>query len=86
MSAHAVGRQCDVRRVQDPATSGSGGMGEVYLACTPDCLGTTRSRFFPRRFTADAEFRARFTRKAALAAGLFHPHIVGVRDRGEFDG
>ena len=36
--------------------------------------------------TADAEFRERFNREADLAATLWHPHIVAVHDRGEFDG
>src|SRR4029077_18023953 len=36
--------------------------------------------------TTDEEFRARFIREAELAATLWHPHIVGVRDRGEFNG
>ena len=34
---------------------------------------------------ADDEFRERFNREADLAAGLWHPHIVGVHDRGEFN-
>jgi serine/threonine protein kinase, bacterial len=28
----------------------------------------------------------RFHREADLAAALWHPHIIGVHDRGEFDG
>ncbi|HEY6649390.1 MAG TPA: serine/threonine-protein kinase, partial [Mycobacterium sp.] len=36
--------------------------------------------------TADEEFRARFKREAELAATLWHPHIVGGLDRGEFNG
>ena len=36
--------------------------------------------------SADAEFRARFDREADLASTLWHPHIVGVHDRGEEDG
>jgi hypothetical protein len=36
--------------------------------------------------TADDEFRARFNREAELAATLWHPHIVRVLDRGEFNG
>ncbi len=39
-----------------------------------------------KEMTADAEFRERFNREADLAATLFHPHIVAVHDRGEFEG
>lgn len=65
---------------------GSGGMGEVYLVQHPrlprqDALKVLRSDFSP-----DASFRERFIREADLASGLRHPNIVGVHDRGEFDG
>ena len=40
----------------------------------------------PATFTADHEYRERFNREADIAATLWHPHIVGVHDRGEFDG
>jgi hypothetical protein len=36
--------------------------------------------------TVDSDFRERFQREADLAATLWHPHIVGVHDRGEFEG
>jgi len=36
--------------------------------------------------TENPEFRGRFEREAELAAGLSHPHIVGIHDRGEYDG
>jgi serine/threonine-protein kinase len=36
--------------------------------------------------TVDGEFRERFNREADLAATLWHPHIVAVHDRGEFQG
>ena len=36
--------------------------------------------------SADAEYRARFGREADLASTLWHPHIVGVHDRGEEEG
>jgi serine/threonine protein kinase, bacterial len=40
----------------------------------------------PATATHDAEFRERFNREADIAATLWHPHIVGVHDRGEFEG
>jgi len=36
--------------------------------------------------SADPRFRDRFLREAELASTLWHPHIVGVLDRGEHDG
>ena len=36
--------------------------------------------------SADNEFRERFNREAELAATPHNPHIVGVHDRGEFNG
>ncbi len=43
-------------------------------------------KVLPEPMTANSEYRERFNREADLAARLFHPHIVGVHDRGEFDG
>ena len=40
----------------------------------------------PAEVSADGEYRERFNREADIAATLWHPHIVGVHDRGEFDG
>ena len=65
---------------------GSGGMGEVYLAEHPRLPRRDALKVLPADVSADPEFRNRFTREADLAAGLFHPHIVGVHDRGEFEG
>lgn len=36
--------------------------------------------------TADAQYRERFMREADLAASLSHPNILGIHDRGEYDG
>ena len=65
---------------------GSGGMGEVYLAQHPRLPRRDALKLLPREWSADAEYRARFTREADLASTLWHPHIVGVHDRGEHDG
>lgn len=65
---------------------GAGGMGVVYLAQHPRLPRTDAIKVLPASLTTDPQFRARFTREADLAAGLWHPHIVGVHDRGEFEG
>jgi serine/threonine protein kinase, bacterial len=65
---------------------GSGGMGEVYLAEHPRLPRRDALKILPTEVSADAEFRGRFNREADLASTLYHPHIVGVHDRGEYDG
>lgn len=65
---------------------GSGGMGEVYLAQHPRLPRSEALKILPAALTDDSEFRDRFNREADLAATLWHPHIVGLHDRGEFDG
>ena len=65
---------------------GSGGMGEVYLAQHPRLPRQDALKILSTASTADREFRARFIREAELASTLRHPHIVGVLDRGEFNG
>jgi serine/threonine-protein kinase len=65
---------------------GSGGMGEVYLAQHPRLPRRDALKVLPAALTADHDFRQRFSREADLAAELWHPNIVGVHDRGEFEG
>ncbi len=65
---------------------GTGGMGEVYLAQHPRLPRQDALKILSSASTTDEEFRARFKREAELAATLWHPHIVGVLDRGEFNG
>jgi serine/threonine-protein kinase len=65
---------------------GSGGMADVYLAKHPRLPRRDALKILSEGTTADAEFRERFSREADLAATLWHPHIVAVHDRGEFDG
>jgi hypothetical protein len=65
---------------------GSGGMGEVYLAQHPRLPRRDALKILPAALTADLEFRQRFSREADIASELWHPHIVGIHDRGEFEG
>jgi serine/threonine-protein kinase len=61
-------------------------MGEVYLVQHPRLPRHNAVKIMPTGTSSDAEFRERFGREADLAATLYHPHIVGVHDRGEFEG
>ena len=65
---------------------GSGGMGEVYLAQHPRLPRRDALKVLPAALTADREYRQRFSREVEIAAELWHPHIVGIHDRGEFQG
>ncbi|BBX19731.1 serine/threonine protein kinase [Mycolicibacterium duvalii] len=65
---------------------GSGGMGEVYLAKHPRLPRYDALKVLSAAVCADDEYRQRFHREAEIAATLWHPHIVAVHDRGEFDG
>jgi serine/threonine protein kinase, bacterial len=65
---------------------GSGGMGEVYLAQHPRLPRRDALKVLPASLTGDDEYRQRFSREADIAAELWHPHIVGIHDRGEFEG
>src|SRR5271155_5857274 len=65
---------------------GSGGMGEVYLAKHPRLPRRDALKVLPAALTEDRDYRQRFSREADIAAELWHPHIVGIHDRGEFDG
>lgn len=65
---------------------GAGGMGEVYLVQHPRLPRLEALKILPASLTDDAVFRERFNREADIAASLWHPNIVAVHDRGEFDG
>jgi eukaryotic-like serine/threonine-protein kinase len=65
---------------------GSGGMADVYLA-QDELLGRRVAvKLLQHRFAEDQEFVERFKREASSAAGLSHPNVVAVFDRGEWDG
>src|SRR6202012_4621982 len=65
---------------------GSGGMAEVFLALHPRLPRRDVIKVLAEAITADREFRERSNREPDLAATLWPPHIVGVHDRGEFNG
>ncbi|MEV4236813.1 serine/threonine-protein kinase [Nocardia sp. NPDC050408] len=65
---------------------GSGGMGTVYLAQNPILPRRDALKVLSADLSTDDEFRARFEREANLAAGLDHPNIVAVYNRGEENG
>src|SRR3954465_2617919 len=65
---------------------GSGGMADVYSAEDSQLGREVALKVLHRRFARDAEFVERFRREASAAAGLQHPNVVSVFDRGEFDG
>jgi serine/threonine-protein kinase len=65
---------------------GSGGMGEVYLAAHPRLPRYDALKVLSAAVCADSEYRERFNREADIAATLWHPHIVEVHDRGEYEG
>jgi serine/threonine-protein kinase len=64
---------------------GVGGMGEVYLVRHPRLSRNDALKVLPRSLAQDPDYRRRFDREADAAAALWHQHIVGVHDRGEYD-
>ena len=65
---------------------GSGGMADVWLAEDGHLQRRVALKVLHRRFAQDREFVERFRREAEAAAGLQHPNIVAVFDRGDVDG
>src|SRR5450755_3326103 len=65
---------------------GAGGMAEVFLAEDQQLGRKVALKLLYRRFAEDPDFVERFRREAHAAAGLQHPNVVGVYDRGEYDG
>jgi eukaryotic-like serine/threonine-protein kinase len=65
---------------------GAGGMADVYCAEDTHLGRKVALKLLHARFAQDQEFVERFRREASSAAGLQHPNVVGVYDRGEFEG
>ncbi len=65
---------------------GRGGMADVYLAEDEELGRRVAIKVLNERHAADAQFVERFRREATNAAGLSHPNIVSIYDRGEAEG
>ena len=61
-------------------------MADVWLAEDTHLQRRIALKVLHRRFAQDREFVMRFQREAESAAGLQHPNIVSVFDRGEWEG
>jgi eukaryotic-like serine/threonine-protein kinase len=64
---------------------GSGGMADVYCAEDTHLGRQVALKMLHHRFAQDQEFVERFRREASAAAGLQHPNVVNVFDRGAHD-
>jgi eukaryotic-like serine/threonine-protein kinase len=65
---------------------GTGGMADVWLAEDTELDRKVAIKILHDRFAQDKEFVERFRREAQSAAGLQHPNVISIFDRGEIDG
>src|SRR5919204_52372 len=65
---------------------GAGGMADVYLAEDQELGRRVAIKILNDRHAADDQFVERFRREAKNAAGLSHPNIVSIYDRGTAEG
>jgi serine/threonine-protein kinase len=65
---------------------GSGGMADVYLAEDKELGRRVALKLLNERHANDQQFVERFRREAQSAAGLNHPNIVSIFDRGQAEG
>jgi serine/threonine-protein kinase len=80
-----IGRVFD-RRYVIKRKLGSGGMADVYLAEDQELGRNVALKLLNERHAADEQFVERFRREAQSAAGLNHPNIVSIFDRGYAEG
>ena len=65
---------------------GTGGMANVYLAEDQELGRSVAIKMLDERHAQDEQFVERFRREAKNAAGLSHPNIVSIYDRGQAEG
>jgi serine/threonine-protein kinase len=82
---HWIDRVFD-RRYKIVRKLGAGGMADVYLAEDQELGRRLAIKILNDRHAHDDQFVERFRREAKNAAGLSHPNIVSIYDRGEADG
>jgi serine/threonine protein kinase, bacterial len=64
---------------------GCGQIGELYLAEHPRLPRRYALKILSADVSTDPEYRYRFNQESDQAAALWHPNIVGLHDRGEFE-
>jgi eukaryotic-like serine/threonine-protein kinase len=67
------------------ARIGSGGMADVWKARDTELDRDVALKLLHENFARDKEFVERFRREASSAAGLQHPNVVSVFDRGTYE-
>src|SRR5919199_135164 len=65
---------------------GAGAMGEVFLAHHPRLPRIDVIKVINAAIATDETYRKRFLREGEIICSLEHPHVVSVRDRGEYHG
>ncbi len=80
-----IGRTFDKRYVIQRKL-GSGGMADVFLAEDQELGRRVALKLLDERHASDEQFVERFRREAQSAAGLNHPSIVSIFDRGYAEG
>jgi eukaryotic-like serine/threonine-protein kinase len=85
LSDTLIGRTFDTRYVIERKL-GSGGMADVYLAEDQELGRRVALKLLDDRHASDEQFVERFRREAQSAAGLNHPSIVSIFDRGYAEG
>jgi serine/threonine-protein kinase len=65
---------------------GAGVTGEVYLAQDPEGTRWVALKILSLALSANSDFRLRFFSETTTVTNLYHPNIVEVHARGEFDG
>jgi eukaryotic-like serine/threonine-protein kinase len=73
-------------RYQLQGRLGAGGMATVYLAEDTSLHRKVAIKVLAERYAEDEQFVERFRREAQSAAGLNHPNIVAIYDRGVAEG